>query len=354
MAGMVCNDTRTSAEEAQLIYAITLPLSAAIILANLSVILGITCSRQLHNPPNYFYLSLLVADLGTGVAVPFIPWMNRSRSLGFSSCLLVHVFPNFLFLAFMFNLVLVHYERYLSIVSPMLPGHFCPRRHFIPALLAVWLLPLLVSLLPAFGWNNRDGRGKAGGGCCGVLENANTTTVHSELSSSSLFKDSCCTYHIVFTDAYIYLEVYGLLTPAVLLIAAMTGRVLWITRGQLKDIQRLQRAVTTAERQRKLDLRYARSVATVSLAFLACWLPYIIYTHVNMAFLLNRQTRVNQTAQIVLLCTGLGGMAAVPLLLGLANREYTDPARRLLCKVWHRWRRTRQQRGVNLRGGDAY
>ncbi|XP_072539038.1 G-protein coupled bile acid receptor 1 [Salminus brasiliensis] len=349
MAAVVCNDTKSSGGEPQLIYAITLPLSTTIIMANLLVILGITCSRQLHNPPNYFYLSLLLADLGTGVALPFIPWMNVSRPFGYSTCLLVHVFPNFLFLAFIFNLVLVHYERYLSIASPLLPGHFWPRRHFIPALLAVWLLPLLFALLPTFGWNNRDGHDRAVGGCCAVAN----STVHWDCPTA-LPKDPCCTYHIVFTDSFIYLEVYGLLAPAIFSIAVMTGRVLWITRGQLRDIQRLQRAVTSTERQRKLDLRYARSVATVSLAFLACWLPYIIYTHVCMAFLLNRQARVNQTAQIVLLCTGMGGMAAVPLLLGLANREYTDPARRLLCKLWHRWRRTQPQRDFNLQEGNTY
>uniref|UniRef100_A0A672LRH6 G-protein coupled receptors family 1 profile domain-containing protein n=1 Tax=Sinocyclocheilus grahami TaxID=75366 RepID=A0A672LRH6_SINGR len=236
---------------AQLIYAITLPVSCAIILINLLIILCITCNRQLHNSQNYFFLSLLVADLCTGVALPFIPWMGLNRPLSFSSCLLVHIFPNFLFLAFLFNLVLVHYERYQSIVSPLQRGQLWLHRRFALPLLAVWMLPLLFALLPAFGWNNK--------------------AIHDR--------------NDVFPNAFIYLEVYGLLAPAILSIAAMTCRVLWITREQLRDIQRLQRAVANRECRRRMEMRYACCVAAVSLAFLTCWVPYIVYTHVGVEFL---------------------------------------------------------------------
>lgn len=106
---MDSDDSYVLLSEEQLIYIITIPLSTSIILANLVIILGISWNRQLHNTPNYFFLSLLVADLCTGVALPFIPLMGLNRHLSFSSCLVAHVFPNFLFLAFLFNLVMVHY-----------------------------------------------------------------------------------------------------------------------------------------------------------------------------------------------------------------------------------------------------
>uniref|UniRef100_A0A672L2J5 G-protein coupled bile acid receptor 1 n=1 Tax=Sinocyclocheilus grahami TaxID=75366 RepID=A0A672L2J5_SINGR len=292
--------------EAQLIYAITLPVSCAIILINLLIILCITCNRQLHNSQNYFFLSLLVADMCTGVALPFIPWMGLNRPLSFSSCLLVHIFPNFLFLAFLFNLVLVHYERYRSIESPLQRGQLWLHRRFALPLLAVWMLPLLFALLPAFGWNNK--------------------AIHDR--------------NDVFPNAFIYLEVYGLLAPAILSIAAMTCRVLWITREQLRDIQRLQRAVANRECRRRMEMRYACCVAAVSLAFLTCWVPYIVYTHVGVEFLLQRGGKSNRTGHIVLSCVGIGGIAVVPLLLGLANREYTDPVKKLFRKLRHRYRNT--------------
>ncbi|XP_076872175.1 G-protein coupled bile acid receptor 1 [Brachyhypopomus gauderio] len=330
---MVCNDSRSSGQEARLIYAVTLPLSTAIVLANLPIFLGVACSRRLRNPAGYFYLSLLVADLGMGVGLPFIPWMALVRTLSFSACLLVHVSPNFLFLAFVSNLVLVHYDRYVSIVSPLHRARSWLHRRLRLALLAAWLLPLLFALMPVFGWNGWDGRANA--------------TAPSACARSRPSGRSCCTYRSVFPDAFIYLEVYGVLVPAVLAIAGMTGRVLWITRGQLRGIQRLERAV--GGRRRRLEVRYVRCVAAVSLAFLACWAPYIVYTHVCMVFLLRRGEQGNSTAHIVLLCTGVAGMTAVPLLLGLANRDYTNTARRLVGKLWYHKSRAHRRRSIDLR-----
>ncbi|KAJ3584550.1 hypothetical protein NHX12_015045 [Muraenolepis orangiensis] len=328
----------------QLIYAITIPLSSSIILANLLIILGIVCNRQLHNTPNYFFLSLLLADLCTGVALPFIPWMGLNRRLSFSSCLVAHVFPNFLFLAFLLNLVMVHYERYTCIASPLHYSRLWVHRRFPVALLVVWAPPLLFAALPAFGWNNWSapdweyccpaGAAKAGtAGAAGTAEAAPCT--------ANATSAMCCSYRRVFPNAFIYLEVYGLVLPAVLAVAGMTGRVLWITRGQLRDIRRLHRSLErgahASEHQRQLNVRYARCVAAVSITFLACWVPYVVYMHVCVAFLLS-DTRWSPTTHIVLSCSGVGSMAVVPLVLGLANRQYTEPAGKILLKLRDRWR----------------
>ncbi|XP_028992128.1 G-protein coupled bile acid receptor 1-like [Betta splendens] len=318
----------------RLIYTITVPLSTSIILANLIIILGITWNRQLHNTPNFFFLSLLVADMCTGVALPFIPLMGLNRELRFSSCLVAHVFPNFLFLAFLFNLVMVHYERYICIADPLHYNTLWMHRSFPLALLAVWVPPLLYACLPAFGWNNW--KGPDWNGCC-----ANSQKLV-PLSNCSANATTCCSYRRVFPKAFIYLEVYGLVLPAILTIAGMTGRVLWITRGQLRDICRLHRSVErgtqASDQEQRLNLRYTRCVVAVSLTFLACWVPYLIYQHICVAFLIS-ETTWSSTTQIVLSCTSIGSMSVVPVVLGLANRQYTEPARELLQKVRDRWSR---------------
>uniref|UniRef100_A0A3B5A275 G protein-coupled bile acid receptor 1 n=1 Tax=Stegastes partitus TaxID=144197 RepID=A0A3B5A275_9TELE len=310
------NDSHALLSREHLIYVITVPLSASIILANLVIILGISWNRQLHNTPNYFFLSLLVADMCTGVALPFIPLMGLNRELSFSACLVAHVFPNFLFLAFLFNLVMVHYERYICIVDPLHYNNLWMHRSFPLALLVVWAPPLLYASLPAFGWNNWTG--PDWNDCCAGSQER------------------------VFPNAFIYLEVYGLVLPAILTIAGMTGRVLWITRGQLKDICRLHRSVErgsqASDREQRLNLRYTRCVVAVSLTFLACWVPYLIYMHVCIAVLIS-DTKWSSTTHIVLSCTGIGSMAVVPLVLGLANKQYTEPAYKVLQKLRDRWRR---------------
>uniref|UniRef100_A0A8C6UPB2 G-protein coupled receptors family 2 profile 2 domain-containing protein n=1 Tax=Neogobius melanostomus TaxID=47308 RepID=A0A8C6UPB2_9GOBI len=171
--------------------------------------------------------------------------------------------------------------------------------NFRLALLIVWAPSLSYACLPALGWNNW----------------ADT---------------ACCSYKRVFNE-FIYLEVYGLVLPAILTIAGMTGRVLYITKGQLKDICRLHRSVErgrkASDREQRLNLRYTRS----------CWVPYLIDMHVCIAFLL-RDTKRNSTTHIILSCTGNGSMAVVPMVLGLSNREYTEPASKLLRKIRDRVR----------------
>lgn len=323
--------------EKQLIYTITVPLSTSIILANLVIILGIACNRQLHNTTNYFFVSLLVADLCTGVALPLIPLMGLNRELSFSSCLMAHVFPNFLFLAFLFNLVMVHSDRYICIVDPLHYNTLWMRHSFPLALFAVWVPPLLYACLPAFGWNNW--RGPDWNDCC---HDQNVTL----LSNCSANGTVCCSYRRVFPNAFIYLEVYGLVLPAILLIAGLTGHVLSITRSQLKDMCRLHRSVDrsskVSDKEHRLNLRYTRCVVAVSLTFLACWVPYLIYMHACIVFLIS-DTKWSSTTHIVLSCTGIGSMAVVPLVLGLSNKQYTEPAIKLLKKVRGRWRRSTQE-----------
>lgn len=334
---MDCNESHSFLSEEQLIYAITVPLSTSIILANVVIILGIAWNRQLHNTPNYFFLSLLVADLCTGVALPFIPLMGLNRELSFSSCMVAHIFPNFLFLAFLLNLVMVHYERYICIVDPLHYSNLWMHRSFPLALLAAWLPPLLYASLPSFGWNNWAG--SDWDGCC---ENGQKAAA---LSNCSANGTACCSYRRVFSNAFIFLEVYGLVLPAILTIAAMTGRVLLITRGQLRDICRLHRSVErgnpTSDQEHRLNLRYTRCVVAVSLTFLACWVPYLIYMHVCIVFLIS-DTKWSSTTHIVLSCMGIGSMAVVPLVLGLANRQYTEPAHKILQKLRDGWGRGTQ------------
>ncbi|XP_017324657.1 G-protein coupled bile acid receptor 1 [Ictalurus punctatus] len=328
-------DCVDQSEQEKLIIFITLPLSSIIILTNLLIIIGIACNRQLHDTPNYFFLSLLVADLCTGLALPFIPRMGLVRSLNFPSCLLVHIFPNFLFLSFLFNLVMVHYERYLCIVHPLHYSQFWVHRCFPVALLAVWIPPLLYASLPAFGWNNWTEKQ------LNLSLDANTSYILrkgepavSEHNCSNDEQDYC-SYKQIFPKPFIYLEVYGLLLPAIFSILAMTGRVLWITRKQLSDICKLNRSVMsseTSEHEHHLNLRYAKCVALVSLTFLVCWVPYIVYLHVSVVLLQGGEKR-SSSLNIILSCTGVGSMAVIPIILSLANRQYTEPVRNLLKKI---------------------
>nr|XP_009303247.3 G-protein coupled bile acid receptor 1-like isoform X1 [Danio rerio] len=343
--GLTIMDPEDKLSREKLIFYLTVPLSSIIIFTNLFIIIGIACNRQLHNTPNYFFLSLLVADLCTGITLPFIPRMSLDRQLDFRHCLVMYIFPNFLFLSFLFNLVMVHYERYLCIVSPLHHSQFWVHRCFPLALLTVWLPPLLYASLPAFGWNNwiEAASNKS--------LDSNETFWRSQTSHNASKEDEVCSYKQVFPKAFIYVEVCGLVLPAMLCIVCMTGRVLWIARKQLQDICKLHRAVDrlqTSDQEQQLNLRYAKCVAAVSLTFLVCWVPYIIYQLMSVTALQSGVSLPSSSLYIIMSCTGIGSMAVIPLILGLANKQYTEPIRRVMLKLRNRWRGGHSDRDITI------
>ncbi|XP_069472927.1 G-protein coupled bile acid receptor 1 [Ambystoma mexicanum] len=292
-----------------LIFWFTGPLAAFIILANLFIIVGIVFNRKCYNTANYFFLSLLSADFFTGVALPCIPRMRFDKDLGYHGCLLVYIMPNFFFLTFLANLLMVHYEKYLCIVHPLHYRTLWVHRCVPLALLLVWALPLLFASLPMVGWNNWN-------------ENA-----------------TCCPRY-TFPKAYLYLEIYGFLIPAILAIAFITVKVLVVARRTQMDIKKLHRSVQRggrSELEQQMDLRYAKCIASVSLTFLVCWVPYIACLHVSV--LAMEQYDISWLTLAILTCLGSGSTAVIPVMLGLSHKQYTELWRNTFgrcCRVWHR------------------
>ncbi|XP_078539647.1 G-protein coupled bile acid receptor 1 [Lissotriton helveticus] len=293
--------------EQNLIFWMTTPLGTFIILANLFIIVGIVFNRKLYSTSNYFFLSLLSADFFTGVALPVIPRMSSDKDLGFHGCLLLYILPNFFFLTFLANLLMVHYEKYVCIVYPLHYQNLWVHRCVPLALLLVWTLPLIYASLPMVGWNNW---------------NANAT----------------CGSRYVFQKAYLYLEIYGFLIPAILATVFITIKVLIVARRHHKDIKKLHRSVQRggcSELEQQMDLRYAKCIASVSLTFLVCWVPYIACLHVSL--LAMEQYHISWLTLVILTCVGSGSTAIIPIILGLSNRQYTELWRKACdrcCLVW--------------------
>ncbi|CAM4629484.1 G-protein coupled bile acid receptor 1 [Caretta caretta] len=280
------------------------PLSLFIILANLFIILGILCNRKLHGPASWFFLSLLSADLLAGAALPFIPRMQFEDSRGYHICFFVHVAPNFLFLALLANLLVVHYEKYLCISYPLHFHCFWVHRWVPLCLLLTWVLPLLFACLPVLGWNHWG-------------------------------PSSNCSYHQVFPTAYLYLEIYGFLIPSILAMAFMSIRVLRVARHQLQEIKKVLRSVNQgqgpSELEQQLELRHAKCIASLSLIFLVCWVPYVAGLHVSVLAIQNRSF-IDKYTLLILTCVGSSSAAVVPITLGFCNRQYTQFWREVVAK----------------------
>ncbi|KAM5151909.1 G-protein coupled bile acid receptor 1 [Mantella aurantiaca] len=296
------NPSNHSKEE-QLIILLSSPLSAFIILSNLFIIVGIVFNKKLHNTANYFFLSLLFADFFTGVLLPCIPRMRYDKDLGYHRCLFAFIAPNFFFLSFLANLLLVHYEKYLCIIYPLHYRSIWVHRCVPFSLFMAWTLPLSFASLPMLGWNNWN-------------------------------SNQSCSYKQVFPHAYLYLETYGLVIPSILAMAFITIKLLLVARRQLREIKKLHRSVqreAATELERQMDLKYAKCIAIFSLTFLVCWVPYIALLQVSVLAMENYE--ISLWILLTLTCLGSGSATIVPIILGLCHRQYTE-LWRTLCKKY--------------------
>uniref|UniRef100_A0A8C5QXY5 G-protein coupled bile acid receptor 1 n=1 Tax=Leptobrachium leishanense TaxID=445787 RepID=A0A8C5QXY5_9ANUR len=291
--------------ERNLIILLSSPLSAFIIISNLFIIIGIVFNRKLHNTTNYFFLSLLFADFLTGVALPCIPHMRFNKELPYFSCMAVFVSPNFFFLSFLANLLMVHYEKYLCIIHPLHYRSNWVHRCVPFSMFLVWTLPLAFSCLPMMGWNNWEAT-------------------------------SNCSYKSIFPNAYIYLETYGVVIPSIIAMSFITIKVLSVARKQLKDIKKLHRSVqreAATDLEHQMDMKYAKCIAIVSLTFLVCWVPYIAFLQVSVLAI--EKYEFSWWIILMLTCVGSGSAAIIPIILGLSHQQYTELWRELCKKCCH-------------------
>ncbi|XP_077176771.1 G-protein coupled bile acid receptor 1 [Paroedura picta] len=288
----------------ELIFWLTRPLSAFIILANFFVILGIIFNRKLHGAINWFFLSLLFADLLAGAALPTVPQLAFENQWGYHLCFFIHVAPNFLFLSFLANLLVVHYAKYVCIIHPLHYHNSWVYRWAAFYILLAWTAPLIFACFP-FIWNQWQ-------------------------------PSLNCSSHLVFPMPYLYLEIYGLLIPAILAMAFMCIRVLCVSRRQLKNITRLFHSVNRGQAssglEQQLELRNAKAIAGVSLIFLICWVPYIAY--LNISLLAIKHDSVSSLTLIIVTCIGNGSAAVVPIFLSFINQQYIQIWRDMASKVW--------------------
>uniref|UniRef100_A0A8C5SM79 G-protein coupled receptors family 1 profile domain-containing protein n=1 Tax=Laticauda laticaudata TaxID=8630 RepID=A0A8C5SM79_LATLA len=267
------------------------PLSAFIILANVFIILGILFNRKLHGTINWFFLSLLIADLLAGGALPYVSKMPFEKDgLSYGQCLAHYAVPNFLFLSFLANLLVMHYAKYICIIQPLHYHQSWVYRWAGLYICLAWISPLTFASMPLAWYQKKP-------------------------------NESCSTEKVLYRP-YLYVETYVFIIPIIFAIAVMGIQMLCIARKQLKNIKKLLNSVnqsqTPSELGQQLELRHAKSIASVSLIFLVCWVPYIVCLNISLYLEIKRSTTL-----AIFICIGTASAAVIPIILSLGNHQYT-------------------------------
>ncbi|XP_033848755.3 histamine H3 receptor-like [Acipenser ruthenus] len=118
------------------------------VLGNALVILGFIVDKSLRNQSNYFFLNLAISDFLVGAfCIPvYIPYILTGRWMfGRSLCKLWLVMDYLLCTASVFNIVLISYDRFLSVTRAVTyRAQQTMTKHAITKMVAVWVLAFLL------------------------------------------------------------------------------------------------------------------------------------------------------------------------------------------------------------------
>ncbi|XP_037662329.1 histamine H4 receptor isoform X5 [Choloepus didactylus] len=96
-------------------------LAFAITLGNAVVILAFVVDKNLRHRSNYFFLNLAISDFFVGaISIPlYIPYVLFEWKFGSQICAFWLIVDYLLCTASVYNIVLISYDRYLSVSNAM-------------------------------------------------------------------------------------------------------------------------------------------------------------------------------------------------------------------------------------------
>ncbi|NWW74222.1 ADA1B protein, partial [Climacteris rufus] len=125
------------------------------IVGNIMVILSVACNRHLRIPTNYFIINLAIADLLLSFTVlPFSATLEVVGHwvLGRVFCDIWAAVDVLCCTASILSLCAISIDRYIGVRFSLQYPALVTRRRAILALLAVWVLSMVISIGPLLGW----------------------------------------------------------------------------------------------------------------------------------------------------------------------------------------------------------
>ncbi|XP_063038693.1 olfactory receptor 14A16-like [Melospiza melodia melodia] len=131
-------------------FCLLLGISLAALLGNGLIISTVACGHHLHTPMFFFLLSLTLSDLGS-ICTTVPKAMHNSlwdtRNISYSGCAAQLFFSLFFISAEYFLLIIMCYDRYVSICKPLHYGTLLGSRACAHMAAAAWASAFLFSLI---------------------------------------------------------------------------------------------------------------------------------------------------------------------------------------------------------------
>ncbi|XP_048037734.1 trace amine-associated receptor 13c-like [Megalobrama amblycephala] len=241
--------------EYNIMYVFVSLLSAWTVFLNLLVIISISHFKKLHTPTNLIILSLAVADLLMGLAMPIdaTRLIETCWYFGDTFCGLFIMILGLLFSASLSNLVLIAVDRYVAVCHPLLYPQKITTTKTLASICLSWV----------------------------CFSTYNTSIViNNRYSDTSLRTDMCygeCSVMMGFAWTVSDM-ILSFIFPCTLIITLYL-RIFCVVHQQVKVINSLMnggKCVMEGSVRRKSESKAALTLGIIIIVYLLCFIPYYI------------------------------------------------------------------------------
>uniref|UniRef100_A0A8C4RMV9 G-protein coupled receptors family 1 profile domain-containing protein n=1 Tax=Erpetoichthys calabaricus TaxID=27687 RepID=A0A8C4RMV9_ERPCA len=244
-----------------LLYLSTGILIGVTVFGNLFVIITVSHFRQLHTPTNLFVLSLAVTDFLFGFILPFqfIDVIENCWYFGDAFCPYFQTYFNYLLFVSVLNLVSISFDRYFAVCNPFLYSSYVTNSVAGSCIIFIWLLAFLYTYTFLF---------HTGGllvtdrcvGMCRFVHYDDWSMIHYTLTFVLPMLLIICLYSVIFATA----------------------------RRHVKAINCMMKETKSASRK-ITQLKAAKTLGIVVIAFIVLCSPYFVFILVQMLFTINSE-----------------------------------------------------------------
>ena len=289
-------------------------ICVASVLGNVFLFFVITKRNSLRTIANSFLLNLAFADLLVSVLnmpITVVTIIEQRWIFGDNACVLLGFITMLSFVSSVMWLAMIAINRYYNVVQwKTYRSNFTPRRAFLFAGI-VWLISILISLPPLFGW--AEYRYIPGKSYCFVFWPSD--------SSYMYFMLAICFFGPLISMSISYINI--------LKFARESKRRLNQHRNELRtladgEIQTEQNDISFRERNRgrfrisQEEIKITNTLLIVVACFMACWAPFVVTMFFDVYF----PRKLPRAIDIGTLLLGYANSMCNPIVYGIRNQAF--------------------------------
>ncbi|KAK5858101.1 hypothetical protein PBY51_002270 [Eleginops maclovinus] len=315
------------------------------IVGNTLVILSVVCNRHLRTPTNYFIINLAIADLLLGTTV--LPVSATLEVLdhwvfGRVFCDVWAALDVLCCTASIMSLCVISIDRYIGVRRPLQYPSIVTEKRALLAMLAVWILAIIISIGPLFGWKQPPSQDDS---VCRITEEP----------FYALFSSLGSFYFPLFVILFMYFRVYVVAKRTTRNLEAgmmrewqagsqeLTLRIHCRNQNQNQDPGRSALSLKLMKFSR--EKKAAKTLGVVVGMFILCWLPFFLALPIG-SFI--SSLHPPETFFKVIFWLGYFNSCLNPIIYPCYSREFKQAFIRILhC----RWRR--RHRGFKSSSGSS-